>query len=37
MISGYLMAAVYNMDGLGGLAGWKWLVLSCIWWLIIVG
>ena len=29
MCSGYLMAAVYNLDGRGGLAGWKWSV-SCL-------
>ncbi|MCJ1436580.1 hypothetical protein MMC27_005960 [Xylographa pallens] len=27
MISGYLMAAVYNLDGRGGMAGWKWLFI----------
>ena len=25
MFSGYLMAAVYNLDGVGGLKGWQWL------------
>lgn len=25
MFGGYLMAAVYNLDGTGGLAGWQWL------------
>ncbi|MCJ1233865.1 hypothetical protein MMC14_001823 [Varicellaria rhodocarpa] len=25
MCSGFLMAAVYNLNGRGGLAGWKWL------------
>ena len=24
MFSGYLMAAVINLDGRGGLAGWQW-------------
>jgi MFS transporter, ACS family, pantothenate transporter len=27
MISGYLMAAVYNLGGVGGLPGWKWLFI----------
>lgn len=27
MISGYLMAAVYNLDGVGGRAGWQWLFI----------
>ena len=26
MFSGYLMAAVYNLSGKGGMAGWKWYV-----------
>ncbi|KAK5240017.1 hypothetical protein LTR40_014099, partial [Exophiala xenobiotica] len=25
MFSGYLMAAVYHLDGRGGLKGWQWL------------
>jgi len=24
MFSGYLMAAVYNLGGKGGLKGWQW-------------
>ncbi|MCJ1401789.1 hypothetical protein MMC11_005006 [Xylographa trunciseda] len=27
MFSGYLMTAVYNLDGRGGMAGWKWLFI----------
>lgn len=27
MISGYLMAAVYNLGGVGGLKGWQWLFI----------
>ena len=27
MISGYLMAAVYNLGGVGNLAGWQWLFI----------
>ena len=26
MFSGYLMVALYNLDGKGGMAGWKWYV-----------
>ena len=26
MCSGYLMASVYNLDGVSGYAGWQWLV-----------
>lgn len=26
MFSGYLMAAVYKLDGRGGFAGWQWCV-----------
>ena len=28
MCSGYLMAAVYHLDGKGGYAGWQWYVLK---------
>jgi MFS transporter, ACS family, pantothenate transporter len=24
MFSGYLMAAVFHLDGTGGFAGWQW-------------
>lgn len=24
MFSGYLMAAVYNLEGVGGYRGWQW-------------
>jgi ACS family pantothenate transporter-like MFS transporter len=24
MFSGYLMAAVYHLDGVGGMKGWQW-------------
>ena len=24
MFSGYLMAAVYHLEGVGGLKGWQW-------------
>jgi len=27
MFSGYLMAAVYNLDGKTGLHGWQWLFI----------
>lgn len=27
MFSGYLMAAVYNLDGRGGFKGWQWYVV----------
>lgn len=27
MISGYLMAAVYRLNGKGGLKGWQWLFI----------
>ncbi|KAF7186261.1 Pantothenate transporter liz1 [Pseudocercospora fuligena] len=27
MFSGYLMAAVYNLEGVGGFRGWQWLFL----------
>ena len=27
MFSGYLMAAVYHLNGKGGLAGWQWLFI----------
>lgn len=27
MISGYLMAAVYNLEGCGGFRGWQWLFI----------
>ncbi|KAF2809365.1 putative MFS transporter Liz1/Seo1 [Mytilinidion resinicola] len=27
MFSGYLMAAVYNLDGRGGFKGWQWLFI----------
>jgi hypothetical protein len=27
MFSGYLMAAVYHLDGVGGFKGWQWLFI----------
>jgi ACS family pantothenate transporter-like MFS transporter len=27
MFSGYLMAAVYKLDGVGGFKGWQWLFI----------
>ena len=27
MFSGYLMAAVYNLEGVGGMYGWQWLFI----------
>lgn len=32
MFSGYLMAAVYHLEGVGGYKGWQWLFIvdGCI-------
>ena len=36
MFSGYLMAAVYHLGGTGGLAGWRWYVLSLLQFMLSV-